>query len=40
MGIILKWICKEWDGSMDWINVAEGQVAGCCECGNEMRRIS
>jgi hypothetical protein len=24
--IILKWFFKKWDG---------GQVAGCCECGNE-----
>jgi hypothetical protein len=33
--IILKWIFKKWDGSMDWIELAQGQVAGSCECGNE-----
>jgi hypothetical protein len=21
--IILKWICKEWDGGMDWIELAQ-----------------
>jgi len=34
--IILKWIFRKWDGSMDWINLAQqGQVLGSCECGNE-----
>jgi hypothetical protein len=27
-----KWIFKKWGGVMHWI---EGQVSGCCECGNE-----
>jgi hypothetical protein len=22
-------------GGMDWVDMAQGQVAGCCECGNE-----
>jgi hypothetical protein len=22
-GIILKWICKKWDGGMDWIELAQ-----------------
>jgi hypothetical protein len=35
--IILKWILEKWDGGMDWVDLAQdrGQVAGCCECGNE-----
>jgi hypothetical protein len=33
--IILKWIFKKWDGGMNWIELSQGQVAGCCECGNE-----
>jgi hypothetical protein len=36
MGIILKWSFEKWDGGMDWIDLAQdGQVAGCCECGDE-----
>jgi hypothetical protein len=31
--IILKWIFKNLDGSLDWIDLA--QVAGSCECGSE-----
>jgi len=31
--IILKWIFKNLDGGLDWIDLA--QVAGSCECGNE-----
>jgi hypothetical protein len=35
--IILKWIFKTWDGwacaGLSWLRI--GQVAGCCECGNE-----
>jgi len=30
--IILRWIFGKWD--MDWIELA--QVAGSCECGNEL----
>jgi len=34
--IILKWIFRKWDGSMDWIDLAkQRQVVGSCECGNE-----
>jgi len=35
--IILKRICKKWDGDMDWFDPAQdrGQAAGCCEFGNE-----
>jgi hypothetical protein len=22
-GIVLKWICKKWDGGMDWIYLAQ-----------------
>ena len=35
--IILKWILEKWDGSIDWIDLAQHKrhVAGCCECGNE-----
>ena len=34
---ILKCIFGKWNGGMDWIGLAQetGQVAGCCECGNE-----
>jgi hypothetical protein len=33
--IILKWIFNKWEGGgMDWIDLAQGQVAGSCECGN------
>ena len=24
-GIILNWICKRWDGSVDWIELAQGR---------------
>ena len=36
--IILRWIFRKWDvGGMDWVELAEdGQVAGTCECGNEL----
>ena len=36
--IILTWIFRKWDvGGMDWVELAEdGQVAGTCECGNEL----
>jgi len=34
--IILKWTSKRWDGQvLDWSRSELGQVAGCCECGNE-----
>jgi hypothetical protein len=35
--MILKWILEKWGGGMEWIDLApdKGQVAGCCECGNE-----
>jgi hypothetical protein len=34
--IILKWIFRKWDGSMDWVDLAkQGQAVGSCECGNE-----
>jgi hypothetical protein len=35
--IILNWIIKKWDESVDWIELAQdyGQVAGSCKCGNE-----
>jgi len=23
--IILRWICRNWDGGMDWIKVAQGR---------------
>jgi hypothetical protein len=23
--IILKWICKRWDGGVDWIDLAQGR---------------
>ena len=36
--IILKWIFEKWD---EWHGLVRsgsgyGQVAGCCECGNEL----
>ena len=34
--IILKWIFRKLDGRMDWIYLAQGQVAGTCKCGNEL----
>ena len=37
-GIILKFIFKKWDGEhgLDWYGSGQGQVAGTCECGNEL----
>jgi len=34
--IIINGSSKKW-GGMDWIDLAQerGQVAGCCECGND-----
>jgi hypothetical protein len=29
--IILKWIFEKWDGGMDWIKLAQGQVTGSSE---------
>ena len=36
--IILKWILEKWDGGhgLDSSGSGQGQVAGCCECGNEL----
>jgi hypothetical protein len=35
--IILRWIFRKWDVGVwtgsSWLRI--GQVAGCCECGNE-----
>jgi hypothetical protein len=34
--IILKWICKKWDGAwtgLSWLRI--GHMASSCECGNE-----
>ena len=31
--IILKYIFKNWDGDMDWIDLASDR--GCYKCGNE-----
>jgi len=31
--IILKYIFKNWEGGMDWIDLASDR--GCCKCGNE-----
>jgi hypothetical protein len=35
--MILKLIFMKWDGGGAWTGYAsgQGQVAGCCECGNE-----
>jgi len=35
--IILKWIFKEWDeeACQDCSGLGQGQVAGCCDCGDE-----
>ena len=35
--IILKWIFEKWVGrhGLDRSGSGQGQVAGCCECGNE-----
>jgi hypothetical protein len=35
--IILKWIFEKWDGSINWINLAQDRdrVTGCCEYGDE-----
>jgi len=39
-GIILKFIFKKWVGrhGLDWCGSGQGQVAGTCECGNELPR--
>ena len=36
--IILKFIFKKWDGDLglDLSGLGYGQVAGSCECGNEL----
>jgi hypothetical protein len=36
--IILRWIFREWDRGhgLDRAGSGQGQVAGCCECGNEL----
>ena len=36
--LILKWVFKKWDGAhgLDYSGSEWGQVAGCCECGNEL----
>ena len=32
--LILQWIFKKWDESMDWIDLAQDwDTAGSCECG-------
>jgi hypothetical protein len=33
--IILKYILKNCDRGMGWIDLVEGQVGGFCECDNE-----
>jgi hypothetical protein len=35
--VILKWIFKKSDGDMglDLSGLGYGEVAGCCDCGNE-----
>jgi hypothetical protein len=35
--IILRWIFRKWDVGAwtGWIWLRIGQMAGCCECGNE-----
>jgi hypothetical protein len=35
--IILKWFIEKWDvgNGLDRSGSGQGQVAGCCECGNE-----
>jgi hypothetical protein len=35
--IIIRWIFRNWDVEygLDRAGSGEGQVAGCCECGNE-----
>ena len=35
--IILKYIFRKWDTGhgLDLSGLGQGQVAGCCECGNE-----
>ena len=36
--IILKWIFRKWDGGHEQnrFGSEQGQVAGTCECGNEL----
>ena len=35
--IIITWILEKWDGGhgLDRCVSGQGQVAGCCECGDE-----
>ena len=35
--IILRWIFRKWDRSMDWIYLTQerNRLAGACECRNE-----
>ena len=33
--IILKWIFERLGGGIDWIDLAQEQVAGCCVYGDE-----
>jgi hypothetical protein len=35
--VILKWVFKKWDREhrLDLSGSGQGQMAGCCECGNE-----
>jgi hypothetical protein len=37
MEVTLKWNFKEWDGEcgLDQSGLGQGQMAGCCECGDE-----
>jgi hypothetical protein len=34
-GMILKWILNTWAGGMDWIDLVQDNVSGCCECFDE-----
>jgi len=35
--IILRWVCRKWDGEdgLDRAGSGQGQMASTCECGNE-----